>query len=589
MTRALRRLRGAGAVACVAFSLRLYTALASFETYDERNWTRRSSVFWDALSSADPGAASSAPRGQVATMPGVTTMWIGTFARGIWSVGGSLGLWSRRDVAALGGGTEFATTRSGLNVAQVCLAVVASVLIGVVVVLLDRWLGRTAALVAGVLLATEPFLIAHGAVLHTDELLALFGLASLVTAALVLGIPHPGPWTGRTWAAALSGCFLAGAGLTKLSALLLLPSLAVLVGWALLDRERRAWVPRLVVVAVAACAVTMLVLYPALWADPGGEILALRRSAALGDAGHVQFFRGATMKTPGPLFYLVTVPLRMTPWLLVGAAASAVALVCWRSTRSVAVALLVMAVPNFVGLSFLSKQLDRYGLLTMVLAAVAVGAAVSTALQRLTGEAPADEAAAGDASAGEAAEDDAAVEDREPQGREPQGREPQDREPQGRELQGRGLRRRRTQARVGLALAAGAVVVHAALVSPWGLAYYDPVLGGSKQAEKTVLVGWGEGFESAGPLVAELEHGHCDGLVVAGYQDGALRTCGRRAEPGESPDYWVVYVSGRQRYPPMIAAKVVGREVVARRVIRGIVYVEIYGPKPDEPEIRPGG
>lgn len=540
MTRALRRLRCAGAVGGVAFALRLYTALASFETYDERNWTRRSSVFWDALSSGDLGAASSAPRGQVATMPGVTTMWIGSIARGIWAVGASLGLWSSQDAADYGGGADFATTRSGLNVAQVCLAVVVSVLLVVVVLLLERWLGRTAAVVAGLLMATEPFLVAHGAVLHTDELLALFGLAALVTTALVLGLPRPGAWTGRTWPAALAGCFLAGAGLTKLSALLVLPSLGLLVVWALLDPERRAWVPRLVAVAGLACAVTVLVLYPSLWADPRGEISALRTSASLGDAGHVQFFRGSTMKTPGPLFYLVAVPLRMTPWLLVGAAASLVALVRWRATRPVAAALLVMGVPTLVGLSFLSKQLDRYGLLTMLLAAVAIGAAVSTARERFAGVA-----------AGGAA------------------------------------RRRAGREKAGLGVAGVAVVVHAALVAPWGLAYYDPLLGGSEQAEKTVMVGWGEGFESAGPMIAALEDGHCDDLLVAGYQDGALRTCGRRAKPGEPPDYWVVYVSGRQRFYPVINSKVAGREVVARRVIRGIVYVEIYGPK-DEGEA-PGG
>jgi hypothetical protein len=61
----------------VAWAPRARTATQALETYDETLWLGRSARFVDALASTDLGAASAAKDQQLATMPGVTTMWTG--------------------------------------------------------------------------------------------------------------------------------------------------------------------------------------------------------------------------------------------------------------------------------------------------------------------------------------------------------------------------------------------------------------------------------------------------------------------------------------------------------------------------------
>jgi len=81
-----------------------------------------------------------------------------------------------------------------------------------------------------------------------------------------------------------------------------------------------------------------LVGYPALWlAPPLSELAVATLSLGIGTQGQNQFFLGSATETPGPLFYLVVIPFRMTPVFLAAAVAAMVA-VCWRraaaATRS---------------------------------------------------------------------------------------------------------------------------------------------------------------------------------------------------------------------------------------------------------------
>src|SRR4030095_8504497 len=97
------------------------------------------------------------------------------------------------------------------------------------------WASPVTAVSAGALLASEPFLVAHGSILHTDELTALFGTAAILALLLALAIPGPAVVARRRAVAVLGGALLGGALLTKLSALALLPGLALVVGGALLQ------------------------------------------------------------------------------------------------------------------------------------------------------------------------------------------------------------------------------------------------------------------------------------------------------------------------------------------------------------------
>jgi len=170
------RLPAAGAVRLAAASALLAAlprALTAghFRTWDETLWMARSLRFSGAVATGNTADASASAGWDLVTMPGVTTMWIGSAARAVWSGGRHLGLWAHA------AGATFDSSRSGLALAQLGVAAVTSALVGVLVLLVAAWAGQVAAGVAGVLLATEPFLVAHGAVLHTDELMTFSGVA----------------------------------------------------------------------------------------------------------------------------------------------------------------------------------------------------------------------------------------------------------------------------------------------------------------------------------------------------------------------------------------------------------------------------
>jgi hypothetical protein len=543
--------RLAAVVALVALGLRVVTAAARFQTVDEPAWMDRSSLFFDALGNGDLGRASASAGGETVTMPGVTTMWVGSAARVVWNAGRGLGLWSGPSDAV------FARSPSALVVAQTLMAVATAALVGVLVLLVSRWAGRGAAAVAGLLIATEPFLVAHGAVLHTDELLALLGAGALVATALALGVPERTAWAGRWWAAAMAGALLGGAFLTKLSALALLPPVALLGLWALVAalRNRTSSAPPpedgapvaagvqvgpwgrvrpLGVVAawwLAGAVVVVIALYPALWVEPLHEYRLLRRTGDLAGTGHTQFFLGERTRTPGPAYYLVALPLRMTPWLLVGVLAAAVSAGRRAATRGFAAAIACMAVPVLVVLSVAAKQFDRYGLLVPVMGAVLVGVALASAVRA---------------------------------------RPPARGEPL---WTGR-------RAVVATGLAAG-VALHSLVVAPWGLAYFNPLLGGGATAQRAIMVGWGEGLHQAGDLIAEREADRCDEVTIWAYivADDYF-PCGTLTIDEETASYVVVYVNIRQREPDIVAEAVRGREVVETVEARGVTYVEIFGPLP---------
>jgi hypothetical protein len=513
---------------------RLYAAGTAVEVADERSWTRRSSFFWEALASGNLGAASASPNGEKATMPGVTTMWIGTLGRGLWGAGRKLGLWDVPESSERGGFRDFIGTRTGLDVAQGCMAVVVVVLLGVLVVLVTLWAGRIAGATVGLLLATEPFLVAQGAILHTDELVAFFAVGALVAWALALGLPHPTKYAGRRVLFAATGVLYAGAVLTKLTALTIAPSFVLLGLWAL-ARSLRArgtacrWrrMLGLTALTVACCVAVIVVAYPALWVDPVGELRLIQASARLGsDNGAPQFFRGKPTATPGPLFFGVALPLRMTPWF-VAATVGSMLIAPLRGQGRRALVVAAMGVPTLIALSFAGTQYDRYGVVVVTVAAVLVGLgaqAVTTAVTRS--------------------------------------------HPESRRVVG------------ALACACAVVVsVHALIVAPWAHSYFNPALGGADRALELVPVGSGEGMEEAGEMVAELADGHCDGVTVRGYPIvGAQDRCGRAAALGEVPTYVVVYIRNSQTIPAFVALDVIGRPLLKVARLHGIPYLQIYGP-----------
>ena len=172
-----RRYTGIAALACglLFLGLALWAPGPVTVTADEPNWLVRSDAFRAAIAEGDLRDANgrvliSAPE---QTSPGVTTMWSGTIGHGVVELGQRIGVIEERPP---GTRNDQLRLRAGRGVVSVLCAVA----LVVFVLYAARLVGRGAALVAGVLLATEPFLVGHAGVLHTDALVTLWSAAAVV-------------------------------------------------------------------------------------------------------------------------------------------------------------------------------------------------------------------------------------------------------------------------------------------------------------------------------------------------------------------------------------------------------------------------
>src|SRR5205823_3356452 len=146
--------------------------------------------------------------------PGVTTMWLGALGMGLDRAraldGAHLDLLSAQEAQ------DFVAARRAL-------ALAASVLLALLALLVARVFGASVAVVAGLLLALDPWLVAHNRVLHLDGLLAL-----LVGIALLACLVRWQRGGGR-WFVMLGGAAAGLAVLTKSSTLAILPPALLLM------------------------------------------------------------------------------------------------------------------------------------------------------------------------------------------------------------------------------------------------------------------------------------------------------------------------------------------------------------------------
>ncbi len=310
-------------------------------TIDERLWIDRSDRFIDNVSGANFSAAYETGH------PGVTVMWIGGLAQ--------------RTLP------EDATLRERYARARLGMAVVAALLIVLVAGLLAALAGMSAGLIGGMLLALDPFLLAHNRVLHMDGLLALLMAASFL--ALLRAVRDD----SRRWLIG-SGALAGLAFLTKQPSVLLLPAAIVV-----LHRDGRGIARRLTTWMLPAAGVVILA-WPVLWVNPLKPIGLMLGSAARGasDSHSEGFFLGRAVTRSGPLFYPVAFLFRTSILTLPAAIATAVWAIRRRKLEGrLAFVLLAFALAFFVMMSLGLKKGDRYILPAMALVdlAIAIGAA----------------------------------------------------------------------------------------------------------------------------------------------------------------------------------------------------------------------
>jgi 4-amino-4-deoxy-L-arabinose transferase-like glycosyltransferase len=441
--------------------------LDDFYTIDEGyHWLGRVAAFSAALAAGDWAGTN------LTGHPGVTTMWLGSLGRVLALANGV------PDPGWAGGGAAY------LGVVRLPLALVNALGVGLGYLLLRRVFAPSLALLAALLWASEPFVVAHSRVLHLDAL-----LTTLLTLSLLALIAHcrsqiTDPHTPtlndaaqrrfKTYASGfnlqlviVSGGLWGLALVTKAPSLVLAPVAAlVLVALApmagLWPRLRWA-LPRLMLWGTTALAVAFIA-WPALWVTPvqaaGGVIHEIIANG--GQPHHSgNFFWGEAVAVPGPLFYGVVVGLRTTPVVLIGLLLLPLAL--QRAApfeRRALLVLLAFIVIFTLALTREPKKFDRYLLPVFPALTIVAAAGVLAAARALTSQAT-------------------------------------------RNAQ----RGTRLQSLFASSLVVAIVLVFQAATLAWYhpyyLGYFNPLLGGGPVAQRTLLVGWGEGMEQAGAWLSQ--------------------------------------------------------------------------------------
>lgn len=547
-----------------------------FLTADEADhWQQRSLAFLRAMQAGEWDETNQTGH------PGVTTMWLGAAGTLLYETldGGSAPIapyfaaidddnYAQAAALAREHDAQYALYR---QLVRLPVALVNAAWVLVMFVVLWRLLAPATAVLAALLLATDPFLLAHGRVLHVDSLLTVFMSTSLLALLAALFGRGATPTRAHTGLVLLSAVAGGLALLTKSPSVVLLPLVGLVALAAWWQQQRDAGTVRLttlarpavlLVVWGAVATVTWLALYPAAWVDPVGTVQTI--VAEVRDNGAVphangQFFLGRVVEDPGILFYPVAVLLRATPWVLLG-----IVLLAWRlpaaarPARGWVVGVLIVAVLVFLAvLTIPAKKFDRYILPIFpwlaILAAIGLGGVWQYVVQRSTTWAHKDAAWAGNNAALAA-----------------------------RWRWWRGVARLRPAVTLPVLLVAllgGTLLWY----HPYYLAYYNPLVGGGAAATRTMVVGWGEGLEQAAAYIRAQPDG-CDFPLAAWYERvilpyscNAVMHTGRAATPGEV-NYLVTYINQAQRAidAPMLATAAERDALVHEVVIHGVPYARVY-------------
>ena len=247
-----------------------------------------------------------------------------------------------------------------------------------VYLLLKRVLDARVGFLAALMVALDPFYLVHSRVVHVDAILTSF--MTLSALALAVYLVQPTRKRYLVLSAVTGGLAFATKSPAVVLAPLVLGGLLLRVilqrdaprGWAGGPPGRRLlWAVLSLAGWLAITWATFLAVWPAAWMKP----LELTALVLLGSRWGVvtshqfNYFMGQVTSTPGPLFYLVVAPLRMTPLTLIFAPLSALLFAgdLWRARREgLAGRLAVLAVGLALvfgyglGLSISAKQGDRY-------------------------------------------------------------------------------------------------------------------------------------------------------------------------------------------------------------------------------------
>ena len=488
--------------------------------------------------------------------PGITTLWLGALGRSISFAVGLFGPeWEKGSVAYL------ALLRLPIAVVN-SLAVVGGYLV------LHRLLRPRTALLAALLWAGSPFIIAHSRLLHLDGLLTSCMTLSILFLLLIDHVDHidhtdaspsPDPHTGPppsplfAWPLVASAICGGLAMLTKAPSLALLPIIGILLLFFDTERMwsgiRRATLRMGVWVAIAG--VVVYIGWPAMWTTPTAALgHVIEEIVANGGQPHESgnFFLGGPTADPGVLFYPAVVLWRTTPFTLIGLLLVPMAIKHHPDERRTLLAVVGVIILFGGAMSILPKKFDRYLLPLFPMLAIAGAAgvwwlastpraqrflnALATRAQQLPNQ-----------------------------------------------LSDLFSTRRIVYFIVGVCLFLTNLWYH-----PYYLSYFNPLLGGGRMASSVLLVGWGEGMEQVGAWLRTRPDLMRSPVMSWDYR--TLEPCVptrvvelNRMTIEQPASYAVLYVRGLQRNDPATAIEHI-QQTPPLYVVRehGIDYAYVHQP-----------
>jgi hypothetical protein len=530
--------------------------LDQFATVDEPKWLTRSADFFCALAHGRFADTYQSEH------PGVTTMWAGT-AGLAWCLPEYAEMCppevSREEYEGI-------LAANGLEPIDVLAAGRLFMVIGNSLALLlafvfaRRLFGPLASMAGVLLVAFDPFHLAHSRLLHLDGLLSSLMLLAFLAFVSYLRDRRASHLVVSGLAAGLSW-------LTKAPGLFLVPAVA-LATLVQVSAEWRSQQPcrlssflarsaRPLMVWAALAAATMVALWPSMWVAPAASISKMA-TAAMGYAGEGHsgpvFFNGVVVDD-GNLglsyshYYLIAYLWRATPVTILGLGAAIAVLAAGErlpstsKLRPSAGALVLFAAVFALLITVPGKKGDRYLLPVFpvldILAAVGWATAVRLAGERVSQAS------------------------------------------------------RRAVLVVPLAAAIGLQLLSAASAYPYYLSYYNPVVGGGRTATKVLQIGWGEGLDQAGRYLSGKEDA-ASLRAVSWYNSGCFsyffagNSSRLKSEPDQTQmdfqrilnsDYVVTYIHQQQvGLPPELLGFLQGQTPEESIWINGLEYARVYRP-----------
>jgi hypothetical protein len=527
------------------------TALDRPVTVDEDRWATRAANFFSALD-----------RGEFAKTfqkehPGVTTMWAGA-AGLLWhfpdySPGNASQVDVPRYLDLLG--EHGHTILQLLAAGRFFMVLATTVALALAYIYAQRLLGLVPAFIGFLLIAFDPFHVAHSRLLHLDGLLSSLLLLALL-AFLTFGQER------RVSALIVSGVAAGLSWLTKSPGLFLIPTVGLLSAldvWNNRSLRSLARLPALawhftwpLILWGLVAIVVFVVLWPAMWVDPLGtlsSLLAPTLSHASEGHPYPVFFNGqiyADGQVDTPAFYPLSYVWRSTPVVLVGILIAAIGFVFRREPLNEpkvrrAVLGLVLFVVVFTILQNLgAKKFDRY-LLPVFLPLDLMAAVGWVALARWLAS-------------------------------------------------GRFTPLRQHAASLLLVVLVAVQAIGTFWTFPYYLSYYNPLLGGGRKAPEVMTIGWGEGLDRAADYLNKEPNAHnlrvltwysesFDPYFVGttGYILKQPDITGAQLEEALGWHYAVVYIHQWQRQMPKKLLDHLAQQTPVHSIwLNGLEYAQIY-------------